>query len=722
MYERTPNPYKFKYLVTGIKGRGIDVVYLPPEPPDDQVHFLTENRFSKPQVSEQLQEWITEADEERNRKDKNGNYINLTYVHPQQEAIDEYEDMQWKRGEEGLWFWNNGKKTFITNDYYRYLTEWHPDFEPEFRDPDKETFYWIKFWEEDPRSFGGAYHGPRREGKSAKMGFWLTNRTISNFKHFAGMQGEDDTKIKAFYEQHILSPFYKLPSYRKPVYDTNTLQKKGIILNEPPRRHQRKKASKRTVLESKMDYRTSEENKYDQAKLHSFVNEEGGKTLTANVQKRWGFVKPCLKLGKYIIGKAFWGTTVEFMDTSGKGGKAYMKLCFQSDYDIRDDNDETTSGLYAGLMPADCVIEGFFDAFGIPDRKAAMQWIMNGRKAVEDTPADYATLVRKYATNWAEVFYTSAEHCEFNIRILQERDSELAINPMHVRRFDLEWENKQRFSKVIMVDNPTGWFKTTKVFTGEEVSWYNNVMRRKEGEKMMYSPTNDNRFAVGIDPIDHGVVLEASPMGEDAFVSSRKSRPVLVIKRKYDSSIDGVSDIETLQRRSKEKYPYKTGVYFAWMDTRPNDPNIFFERALMVLWLHSVTAQIESQKPGLINWINEAGCREFTWMKYVPDPERIKRSDMVQGTPASQPIIQEYTGLLSTDVEYYGHTYPDRAFTQDLIHFQPNKTREYDFAVAMGNCELGCRMRPLRPPVPERDINHYFRRFKRDGTPIRMKK
>ena len=717
--------------MTGIDGPGIEQVYLPECPPDDEVLFKEEQKFTKPIIPDELKEWIAEADFERNKKNKAGEYFQLGYEHPHQAEIDAWEDMQWERGEKGIWFWNNGVKTYITNDHYRYLTEWHPDFEPDYREPEMETFYWIKFWEEDPLSYGGCYNTLRREGKSAKMGFWVANRTYSNFKHFSGMQGEDNLKIQAFYEQHIINPFHKLPSYRMPVFDTNTLQKKGIIFNEPPRRNQKRGNSGRTVLESKMDYRTSEENKYDQAKLHSYAGEEWGKNTKANVWKQWGYIKPCLMLGKHIIGKAFIGTTVEYMDTASKGGRAYQRLCLASNFNKRNANGQTQSGLYAALMPAECALEGYFDEWGRPDRTGAMLWIMNNRKDLEDNPADYASLVRKYPTSWTEVFYTSAEKCEFNIRILQARDSELAINPPAVRRFTCAWENDVRFSKIIMTDSPTGWFHTTKVFTGDEAEWYNAVQQRVENGVKIYSPTNDHRLAIGIDPIEHGVTVE-STLGEDGFINTRQSRPVLVVKRKYDSAIDGPSNFDILKIRAKEKYPYKTGVYFAWMSQRPSDPNIFFERCLMVCWLFSTTANIESQKPGVINWFNNGGmapeqgqqavsCREFTWMKYVPDIAKLKAADLqTQGTAATPAIIQEYTSMLATDVEYFGHTYPTRDMTGDLIAFDPGDTKPYDFAVAMGNCEIGTKMRPKRPQQPERQISDYFRRFDRNGRVIKM--
>lgn len=731
MFAKTDNPYRFRYLITGIKGDGIKEVYLPPVPAESEILFKKANKFVKPQPSEQLKEWMEELVYERNRKRQGGDYVHQDWIHPHQEEINAWEDQEWERSLNGIWFWNKGVATYMTGRHYKYLTAWDPGFEVEYRETDKETFYWIQFWEDDNRSFGGLLNTLRREGKSSKIGFWIMDRTSTNENHLAGMQGEDNTKIKDFYEKHVMEPFYRMPYYYQPIYDTTTLQKKGIVFNEPPRRHQRRTASKRHVLRSRMDYRTSEENKYDQAKLHSFAHEEMGKTMSANVHKRWGFIKPCLMQGKFIVGKHFGGTTVEYMDTASKGGKAYQKLCMESDYNIRTANDETVSGLYAALMPADCAVEGFFDEFGHPDRQAAMKWILAGRDAIKNNPADYASLVRKYPTNWREVFYVSAEDCEFNIKILQDRKSDLMMDPVPIRRFILEWENKQRFSKVVMVDHPHGWFKTAKIFTGDEAKWYNNVARRMEKRinprtgvqelMQVYSPLNDDKLAIGVDPIDHGVVIEDSALGEDGFVSRRKSRPVLIVKRKYDSSIDGPLTQELLIERAESKYPYKTGIDISMMDNRPEDPNIFFERALMVAWLLGCSMSVESQKPGLINWCRDAGCEDFVQMKYVSDPNHVKRSDMVHGTSASQMMIQEYTGLLATDVQYFGHTYPFLEIVDDLLAFKPRDTQQYDYAVAKGWLEIGVRARPRNMNVKQAtDITKWFRAFDANGRVIKM--
>lgn len=716
MFSQTSNKYQFKYLNTRLTGNGIECVYLPVAPSKNKILFKKENKFVRTIVPEYLQAWMDQFEIERaNDPD---------YIHPHQEELNEWEEREFERCRDGVHFWNKGIVTFITGDYYKYLTQWQPLFGfPDYRESDKEVFYYIKFCEEDPECFGMIYNTLRREGKSTKMGFWIANRVTTQFKHLAGMQGQENNKIISFYNQMVIQPFYRLPYWSKPTYDESTLQKKGIIFQETPKRNKKRiQSQQKLVLESVLDFRTSEAGAYDQMKLNSYLMEEPGKTLSCNVGQRWNFVKPCLRLGKKIIGKAFLGTTVEFMDASDKGGKAYKKLCFESSFDRKGKDGRTTSGLYAAMMPADCAYEGLIDEWGYPMREEARKTILDERDAVKNNPRDHSALIRKFPLDWNEVFYISADKCEFNSTILQDRRSELQMNPPQLRNVDLRWENNVRFSKIIMYDNPDrGWLSLGWIPKElHELEWLNNVGIKHDGQKKKYFPKNDTIFQCGTDPIDHGVRIEATSGIGDENLSTRRSRPVLWLKRKYNSSIDGVINQEILEERARMKYSYKTNIYFGKMDQRPNDPNIYFERALMICWLFGTSIHCESQKPGLMNWFNNSDCEDFVQNKYVPNPDNFRRSDAnADGTPASPMMIQEYTAAIATDVEYFGHTYLFIEMCDDDLIFDPNKTKEHDYTVAQGWTELAGKNRSRIVESPTRAITEYFRRFDRNGRVIK---
>lgn len=715
MYEVTKNPYRFKYLLTGISGNGIEQVYLPEKPPDEEIAFKKEQRWTRPELSKTIRKAIRLL---YAKTDPDSPYYDRTktYVSPYAKEIQEWEDQQWERFNKGFWFWNNGVATYITGFYYWYLTEWIPYFGvPEYRETDKEITYWLLFIESDPRSYGGLLNTIRRYGKSVLMGGWSIWRTTRNFGHFTGMQGETDKKIKKFWDLHILKPFRKLLGYVQPKFDFSSKQTEEIKFERPIVKGAKSKVDHTLEfedfeddpddtedLESFMDYRASGEGEYDQAVLHTYLMEEPGKTLGANVNDRWETVKPCLRRGKFIRGKGLLATTVEHMDVMDKGGRAYQKIFYESDYDKRTALDQTTSGLYASFLPGDCAYEGFFDDYGHPMRAEARRSIILERESKKHNPKDYSALIRKYPLSIAEIFWVTSEKCVFNSTILQKRKLFLDSysRPLY-SRYDLEWEGKKRFTKIIYKHNPDGgWFKSTWMFPLKEIydKEANQVRKNHDGT---YSPLNEEKFTAGVDPVDHRVVIEDRiGSGEDEYVSSRRSKPVLRVKRRYDSAIDGVLDQDILEQRRDEEYPYQTGISIGMMDTRTSDPNVYYERVLMVCWLFGMSVNVESQKPGVMNYLHEHGCRDFIKQKWVPESSD-KGGYQGEGTPANSMTINEYTDCLSWCIEYFGHCESFVEFINDYLFFNPSKTKVHDYAVASGWCELGEK---IRPKVIKREV------------------
>lgn len=742
MYDKTINPYKFKYLITGISGAGVEQVYLPPVPSADQILFKKEQKFVRPEMSDEMKKWVKEMLYERGKKNAKGDLIDPDYVHLHQLQINEWCEREWDRCENGIWFWNNGTPTYCTPFYYWYLSSWRTYFgNPQFRDTDKEITYMLLYCEEDPNCFGLAFNTIRRYGKSVLMGAWATNRTTKNFNHTCGMQGETDLKIQKFYNKFIKKPFYKLPFYHQPTYNTDTKQTNQIEFDTPPRRRERRSSIDEVQsLESVIEYRDSGEGAYDGEILHTYLMEEPGKTKKVSIynedgEGRWDVVVPCLMDGLDVIGKAFLGTTVENLNMADKGGQAYKKLFYDSDFNQKQADSRTISGMYAAFLPGDCALKGFWDEWGIPKREEARGKLMQRRESFRGNSAKLAGHIRKYPLSIKEIFYVNPSGCEFNATILQDRRNEMdaMVDPLW-NKFDLKWENNVRFSRVVAHHNPAnGWLKA---------HWLPNDPKREAnlvdvktfGGDPMFIPLNDSKFAAGFDPIDHGVVVEGrSTMSEDGLQSSKRSMPVLLIKRKWDSSIDGVLSQEEIELRAQpgklvngvwelddngNKYQYKTNRFVAMMDTRPYDPNVLYERALMMCWYFGVSLHVENQKPGVIRYFHQQKCGNFILQKYIPVEETKKRNPFDEGTAASVSIISEYTDALSSYIEYFGHTIPFRDLIEDLLLFNPKKTTEFDYTVAAGFTELACKIAPKVKPKPMLKIEDMLPMFDNHGNPM----
>jgi len=713
MFNKTSTPYKFKYLQTGITGPGIEQVYLPKQPVDSKILFKKEQKWVRPHPPEYLRKAIKEY-AKKVQEDPN-------FIHPMQVEINQWADQEWERSENGVWFWNNGVATFLTPFHYWYLTAWQTYFGfPDYRETDKELCYLLLYAEEDPDSYGILFNTIRRYGKSSLMGAWATYAPTRTYNLYVGMQGETDKKIKKFYRQMIRAPFKKLPFYYTPKYDTNSTLETDIRFESPAIRGKNVLIGDyddTEDLESSIEFRASGAGEYDGAILHRYLMEEVGKTLECNVNDRWNVVKPCLRKGRAIRGKCFAGTTVEFMDTASKGGKAYKKLFYESDFNNKQADGRTQSGLYACFLPGDCAYEGFFDDWGHPMRERAKQSILLERESKKNNPKDLSDLIRKYPLYIKEIFYVNIERCEFNATVLQDRKSELdsLIAPI-LSRGEWYWKDGKRFGESLWRDNlHTGWAWVHALI--QDPKERGLVQSNVRTDRKTYSPLNDTKFIIGVDPIDHGQIVEGRG-GDEEFVSTRRSRPVVLVKRRYDSSIDGEASQDILEAKARDKFQFKTNRYIAMMDVRPGDPMVFFERTLLMAWYFGCSIHVESQKPGVMNYFREHGCGDFVLSKYVGENENARASN-TDGTPASQMTIQEYTSLIANYVEYFGHTIPFPDLIDDLLQFNPKKTTEYDYSVAMGFTELGGKIQPKTYVMPKADIYDFMPGYDRYGNVVR---
>ena len=676
MYEKNDNYYQFKYLITGISGPGVEGVYLPDTPDESEILWKEQNRFVRETLPKEWREWKRE---EAYRQE-----ADPEYVHPK---ISEFIELQWHRREHGVHFWNNGQIEYITGFHWWMLTWWKPYFGfCKFRDTDKEICYFIQYCEEDPFCFGTLLNTVRRYGKSTLMGAWIIERMTRLRGAQGGMQGETDKKIKKFYNKMVLKPFFKLPSFFQPVYDTSSTQAQSIVFDEPKSRGKTKSLLDHDYeegpLESIIDYQSSGEGEYDGDELSAYLMEEPGKTLECSVWERWDVVKPCLKKGTGVRGKALLGTTVENMETKGRGGAAYKQLLYESDYDKKTKNGFTESGLYFAFIPGQFALEDFVDEWGYPDEEKSREWLNNELVALKDKPRKYAGQIRKYPRNLKEIFYVSPETCVFNVTILMDRKFELdAIGSKAYVRGNFKWQNGKRDTRVVWVPSSNGAFKVSQLIERkEDTNKIQQVGVNSEG-KPMFKPLNNHLYSCGCDPIQHG----ATSGGRIA------SKPVLYVKTKYNPEIDGPWDFDLLEQRAREKYPYKTNRYICQYDVR-YEPNKFFENALMMAVYFGISINVERQKNSIINYFHERGYGHFIHMKYKPVSEQIRsqnsKQQIIQGTDASRPTIDTYTTKLDTYIEYFGHTIPFIEQVDDYLIFDPHNTKDHDYSVASGYTEL----------------------------------
>lgn len=101
--------------------------------------------------------------ETKRKKEMAVQKTNPEYYNPELQA---YKNQEWDRRLNGLWFYNNGRGTYLTGLHYFYLTHWKLDVGyPEFRITDLHFFYFLEYCVQDPNCMGMIEVTKRRQGK-----------------------------------------------------------------------------------------------------------------------------------------------------------------------------------------------------------------------------------------------------------------------------------------------------------------------------------------------------------------------------------------------------------------------------------------------------------------------------------------------------------------------------------------------------------------------------
>ena len=193
-----------------------------------------------------------------------------------------------------------------------------------------------------------------------------------------------------------------------------------------------------------------------------------------------------------------------------------------------------------------------------------------------------------------------------------------------------------------------------------------------------FSPMNDLMFCMGTDPINYG-----------ATASGKGSTPVVHVKRKYDSVLEGVNTPELMRQRKEDRYQYKTGIPACRYAYRPTDPYIYYDYVIRICRFYGCKIHIERNAGmGLIRYMEERGYSDF--IMYRPEITRTSaRSDQAtQGSATSKQHTQFATSITARDIEYFGHCYFSKEMTEDLLAFDPNNTVDHDDTMAWNFCNL----------------------------------
>jgi len=626
----------------------------------------------------------------------------------------DYIDEEFKRREQGLWFNNNGKATYVTGSHYMYLQWSKIDVgAPDFREANRLFFIFWEACKADKRCYGMCYLKNRRSGFSFMSSAETVNlATISSDSRY-GILSKTGADAKKMFTDKVVPISVNYPFFFKPIQDGMDRPKTELAYRVPASKFTRKKITSNEKLEelkgldTTIDWKNTGDNSYDGEKLALLVHDESGKwERPDNILNNWRVTKTCLRLGSRIIGKCMMGSTSNALD---KGGDNFKKLYNDSDVTQRNRNGQTKSGLYSLFIPMEWNYEGFIDEYGNPvfnnpdndvygpdgeliDYGIIDHWNneAEGLKSDQDALNEF---YRQFPRTEEHAFRDEAKNSIFNlVKIYEQIDYNEEMNrSIGFSKGNFQWVNGIKDTQVIFYPDPKGRFNITWT---PNVHLQNNIII-KNGIKY---PGNEHMGAFGCDSYD------------------------------ISGTVDGKGSkgaLHGLTKFSMEDAP--PNQFFLEYLARPQTADIFFEDVLMALVFYGMPMLAENNKPRLLYYLRRRGYRGFSmnrpdklWNKLSVAEKEVggipnSSEDIKQAHAAAiEMYIQEHVGNLNDDT--YGNMYFNRTLN-DWSRFDITKRTKYDATISSGLAVMACNRNLYRPnPIIEKQkLNINISRYNNQG-------
>ena len=605
----------------------------------------------------------------------------------------DYIDEEFKRREEGYWFYNNGVPTYITGTHYMYLQWSKIDVgSADYREANRLFFIFWQACKADDRCYGMCYLKNRRSGFSFMSSAELVNQaTISSDARF-GILSKTGADAKKMFTDKVVPISVNYPFFFKPIQDGMDRPKTELAYRVPASKLTRRKLDDNVKLkelqglDTTIDWKNTGDNSYDGEKLKILAHDESGKwERPDNILNNWRVTKTTLRLGSRIVGKCMMGSTSNALD---KGGNNFKKLYYNSDVTKRNRNGQTSSGLYSLFIPMEWNYEGFMDTFGLPvfttpkDRTVGIDGVpitigviehwdneVDGLKEDQDSLNEY---YRQFPRTEAHAFRDEAKNSLFNLtKIYQQIDyNEYSNSINNVTVGNFQWRNGIVDTEVIFMPNPNGRFTVSWV---PPIELQNKIIE-KNGSKY---PRNSHVGAFGCDSYDIS-----------GTVDGRGSK----------GSLHG------LTKFSMEDAP--PNHFFLEYIARPQTAEMFFEDVLMACVFYSMPILAENNKPRLLYHFKRRGYRGFSmnrpdklWNKLSITEREIggipnSSQDIKQAHAAAiETYINEYIGSLDGD---HGDMYFQKTL-EDWATFDINNRTKHDATISSGLAIMACNKNRYRP-------------------------
>jgi hypothetical protein len=637
-----------------------------------------------------------------------------SYPEEAKEQWYDYIDEEFKRREEGFWFTNSSKPTYITGTHYMYLQWSKIDVgAPDFREANRLFYIFWEACKADKRCYGMCYLKNRRSGFSFMSSAETVNlATISSDSRY-GILSKSGADAKKMFTDKVVPISVNYPFFFKPIQDGMDRPKTELAYRVPASKFTRKKITSGEKLEelegldTTIDWKNTGDNSYDGEKLALLVHDESGKwERPDNILNNWRVTKTCLRLGSRIIGKCMMGSTSNALD---KGGDNFKKLYNDSDVTKRNRNGQTKSGLYSLFIPMEWNYEGFIDRHGIPvftnpdhdvvgpdgeliDVGVIDHW-QNEADGLKNDQDALNEFYRQFPRTTEHAFRDETKNSIFNlVKIYEQIDyNEELGRSLGMSTGNFQWINGVKDSQVIFYPDPKGRFNISWVPPAD----LQNRVIIKNGIKY---PGNEHVGAFGCDSYDIS-----------GTVGGQGSKGAL----------------HGLTKFSMENAPSNS--FFLEYIARPQTADIFFEDVLMALVFYGMPLLAENNKPRLLYYLRRRGYRGYSmnrpdkvWNKLSVAEKEIggipnSSEDIKQAHAAAiETYIQNYVGVIKEGE--YGDMYFNKTLN-DWGRFDINKRTKFDATISSGLAIMACNRHLYKPNpnVKKQELNLNIARYSNSG-------
>jgi len=625
----------------------------------------------------------------------------------------DYIDEEFKRREEGYWFYNRGLATYITGSHYMFLQWSKIDVgAADYRESNRLFYIFWEACKADQRCYGMCYLKNRRSGFSFMASADTVNQaTISSDSRF-GILSKSGADAKKMFTDKVVPISINYPFFFRPIQDGMDRPKTELAYRVPASKLTRRKLDEGITseeiegLDTTIDWKNTGDNSYDGEKLKLLVHDESGKwEKPDNILNNWRVTKTTMRLGSKIVGKCMMGSTSNALD---KGGENFKKLYYASDVTQRNRNGQTSSGLYSLFIPMEWNYEGFIDAYGVPvfeKPKDAVKdphgdlittgviehWEneVDGLKNDQDSLNEY---YRQFPRTEKHAFRDEAKLSLFNLtKIYEQIDyNEDMRNKTLVTQGNFQWAGGIKDTTVNFIPDNNGRFL---------ISWIpparlQNRVIIKNGVKY---PGNDHVGAFGCDSYDISGTVD---------------------KKGSKGSLHG------LTKFSMEEAPFN--MFFLEYISRPPTAEIFFEDVLMALHFYGMPILAENNKPRLLYYLKRRGYRQFS----INRPDKVYNKLSVAereigGIPnSSEDIKQAHAAAIESYIEdhvglkevEYGQMYFQRTL-EDWAKFNINNRTKFDATISSGLAIMACNKNKYSPvaEVKKEPVNISFKKYDNTG-------